>query len=90
MEFALLISLHALRSPETQRMSSRLFTLTSSFFISGRSALEQDTLDHPWLDDNLWRPILRLSAVGSPLPILYRKSAQEKTIERFCVASSIF
>src|SRR6266513_1444743 len=86
--FFLRSSFSVLRSPETQRMPSSTVTLTSSFLISGRSALSRyprsssliSTSGDQSATARLWI---------SPLPILFGKPPSKKGLHRFCVACSI-
>src|SRR5882724_1016213 len=85
--FFLRSSFSPLRSPETQRTPSSTVTLTSSFFISGRSALRRyprsssviSTSGDQSATVRLW---------VSPVPILFGNPPR-KRLKRFCVASSI-
>src|ERR1043166_832572 len=69
-------------------MPSSTVTLTSSFFISGRSALSRyprsssliSTSGDQSATARLWI---------SPLPILFGKPPRKKGLKRFCVACSI-
>src|SRR5882724_5033167 len=77
-----------LRSPETLRMPSSTVTLTSSFFISGRSALSRYPRSSSLISTSgdqsgTVRPSI------SPLPILFGKQPKKNALKRFCVACSI-
>src|SRR4029450_14000564 len=79
-------SFSLLRSPETLRMPSSTVTLTSSFFISGRSALRRyprsssliSTSGDQSATARLWI---------SPLPILFGNPPKKNRLRRFCASS---
>src|SRR5205823_4240298 len=86
--FFLRSSFSVLRSPETLRMPSSTVTLTSSFFISGRSALSRYPRSSSLISTSgdqsgTVRPSI------SPLPILFGKQPKKNALKRFCVACSI-
>src|SRR5207244_9163620 len=86
--FFLRSSFSLLRSPETLRMPSSTVTLTSSFFISGRSALSRyprsssliSTSGDQSATARLWI---------SPLPILLGKPPKKNRCKPFCVCRSL-
>src|SRR6266446_9520394 len=80
-------SFSLLRSPETQRMPSSTVTLTSSFFISGRSALTRYPRSSSLISTSGDQSATVRLCV-SPLPILFGHPPR-KRLKRFCVASSI-